>query len=167
MCLNHFACIDRLDVFRHLLVADVCRTTHVVLAEIRKGVAVHPALEAALELEWISPVRLETIAELECFTKWVERIGAGDRDLGEASVFAVAELYKGIAITDDQPATRVARKFGLEVHGTVWLLARACRDGKLTVTAASNLVDMLRDSGMRLPCTGPEFESWSGRNGLL
>jgi predicted nucleic acid-binding protein len=47
-------------------------------------------------------------------------------------VFAVAELRCGTAITDDQSATRVARKFGLEVHGTIWLLARAYRDGKLT-----------------------------------
>ena len=85
----------------------------------------------------------------------VDRIGAGQRDLGEASVFAVAELCGGTAITDDQSATRVARKFGLAVHGTIWLLARACRAGKLTVAAAGNLVDIARGTGMRLPCTGP------------
>lgn len=51
MCLNHFARVDRVDVLRDLLVGDECRTTHVVLAEIRKGVAEYPALEAALELE--------------------------------------------------------------------------------------------------------------------
>lgn len=167
MLLNYFARVDHLDVLRDLLVADECHTTRVVLAEIRKGASVHPALMVALELEWVHAVGLETIAELECFAKWVERVGAGERDLGEASVFAAAELCRGIAITDDQPATRVARRFGLEVHGTVWLLSRACRDGKLTVTAAGNLVDMLRASGMRLPFTGPEFESWTRQNGLL
>ena len=52
-------------------------------------------------------MRLETRAELECFAKWVARVGAGERNLGEASVFAVAELRNGIAVTDDQPATRV------------------------------------------------------------
>ena len=60
----------------------------------------------------------------------------------------MAELCGGTAITDDRSATRVARRFGPDVHGTVWLLARACRDGKLTVTVAGNLVDMLRATGM-------------------
>jgi predicted nucleic acid-binding protein len=167
MCLNHFARVDRLDVLRELLVGDECQTTYVVLDEIRRGVSVQPILQAALELEWVRPIRLETLSELECFAKWVGRIGAGERNLGEASVFAVAELRHGIAVTDDQPATRVARAFGLEVHGTVWVLARACRDGKLTVTAAGSLVDMLRASDMRLPVTGPEFESWARQRGLL
>ena len=167
MCLNHFARVDRLDVLRHLLVDHECCTTYVVLSELRAGVSVHADLQAALELEWVRPVRLESVPELECFAKWVDRIGAGERNLGEASVFAVAELCHGTAITDDQPATRVARRFGIEVHGTVWLLTRACKAGKLTVAAAGNLVDMLRATGMRLPCTGPEFDSWARHHGLL
>lgn len=167
MCLNHFARIDRLDVLRDLLVGDECRTTYVVLDELRTGASIHPDLQAALELDWVRPVRLESLPELDCFAKWVDRIGAGTRDLGEASVFAVAELCGGTAITDDQSATRVARKFGLAVHGTIWLLCRACRAGKLTVAAAGNLVDMLRATGMRLPCTGPEFETWTRQRALL
>ena len=167
MCLNHFARVDRLDVLRHLLVDHECCTTYVVLSELRAGASIHPDLQTALELEWVRPVRLESVPELECFAKWVDRIGAGERNLGEASVFAVAELCHGTAVTDDQPATRVARRFGIEVHGTVWLLARACKAGKLTVAAAGNLVDMLRATGMRLPCTGPEFDSWARHHGLL
>lgn len=167
MCLNHFARIDRLDVLRDLLIGDECSTTHVVREELRKGLGAYPALQKALELEWLGIVSLDSMRELECFVKWAERIGAGERDLGEASVFAAAELTQGIAITDDQAATRVARKFGIKLHGTVWLLGRACRDGKLSVTAAGNLVDMLRASGMRLPCTGPEFETWARCRGLL
>jgi hypothetical protein len=95
MVLNHFARIDRIDVLRELLVGDECRTTHVVLAEIRAGVAVHPALAAALELEWVCPVPLDTIADLECFAKWVERIGASERDRGEASVLAALQGMSG------------------------------------------------------------------------
>jgi predicted nucleic acid-binding protein len=167
MCLNHFARVDRLDVLRDLLIGDECWTTYVVLGELRRGVPTHPDLQAAIELEWVRSARLESVAELECFAKWADRIGAGERNLGEASVFAVAELCHGTAITDDQPATRVARRCGLEVHGTVWLLARACRNGKLTVTAAGNLIDMLRATDMRLPFTGPEFESWVRQRGLL
>ncbi|MCP3801685.1 hypothetical protein NLX83_20695 [Allokutzneria sp. A3M-2-11 16] len=97
----------------------------------------------------------------------IDRIGAGDRNQGEASVFAAAELLKGMAVTDDQAATRVARKYGLEVHGTVWLLARACRNGKQTVVGAGSLVDALRDTGMRLPMTGAEFGTWIAERGLM
>ena len=59
MCLNHFARIDRLDVLRDLLVGDECRTTYVVLDELRAGASIHPDLQAALELDRVRPVRLE------------------------------------------------------------------------------------------------------------
>jgi predicted nucleic acid-binding protein len=167
MSLNHFARIDRLDVLRELLVADACSTTCVVLDEIRKGVPDHPILRAALELDWLEVARFESLPELNCFAKWVDGIGAGARDLGEAGVFAVAELRRATAVTDDQSATRVARKYGVDVHGTVWLLCRARKNGKSTVTAAGNLVEMLRATGMRLPCTGPEFATWLRSRGLL
>ncbi|MBF6210807.1 hypothetical protein IU433_09815 [Nocardia puris] len=87
--------------------------------------------------------------------------------MGEASVFAAAELLNGIAITDDRASIKVARNHGLEVHGTLWLLAGACSDGKLTEGETSNLVDMLDDSGLRLPCKGSEFPTWARSNGLL
>ncbi|RSN63127.1 hypothetical protein DMH01_10985 [Amycolatopsis sp. WAC 04182] len=80
MCLNHFARADRLDVLRDLLISDECRTTYVVIEELRLGSAAHPALQDALALEWIRVHRLDTIRELECFVKWAERIGAGERD---------------------------------------------------------------------------------------
>lgn len=167
MCLNHFARVDRLDVLRELLIDDACLTTYVVLDEIGRGVRSHPALQQALELDWVEKIPLTSIWELECYSEWVERIGAGEHDLGEASVFALAELRNAVAITDDQSATRVGRRFGIEVHGTLWLLARSSRDGKLTMTAAGVLVDMLAESGMRLPVTGREFDSWARQRGLL
>jgi predicted nucleic acid-binding protein len=105
--------------------------------------------------------------EIRRFALWVNRLGSGERDLGEASVFAAAELRSATAITDDPAAVRVARTHGLNVHGTVWLLAGACRDGKLTETAAGNLVDALRAAGLRLPCTGTEFPGYARQNGLL
>jgi hypothetical protein len=71
MCLNHFARVDRLDVLRELLVGDECGTTYVVLEEVRRGVSAHPALQAALELEWLSVIRIESLPELDCFAKWM------------------------------------------------------------------------------------------------
>jgi predicted nucleic acid-binding protein len=94
---------------------------------------------------------MDTLDELRCFVKWMARLGSGQRDLGEASVFAAAELQHGTAITDDRDATRVARQYGADVHGTVWLLATACRLDKLTIVAAGNVIDALRAEGARLP----------------
>ena len=57
--------------------------------------------------------------------------------------------------------------YSLDVHGTIWLLADACRDGKLSEPAAGNLVDALRATGLRLPCTGAEFPGFVRQHGLL
>ena len=86
---------------------------------------------------------------------------------GEASVFAVAELRLATAITDDRDAVRVARTYGLDVHGTIWLLSGACRDGKMSEPAAENLLDALRATGLRLLCAGAEFPSHARQHGLL
>ncbi|MBG0819714.1 hypothetical protein HS048_02975 [Planomonospora sp. ID91781] len=164
MCLNHFARAERLDVLRDLLMGTTCLTTHVVREEIRAGMQAHPVLRAVLEADWLGLAKLDSLDEIRCFAKWVQRIGSSERNLGEASVFSAAELSHGIAVTDDREAVAVGRAHGLEVHGTVWLLARACCDGKLNEVAAGNIVDALRATGMRLPCSGSTFGSYTRRN---
>ncbi|MFY1702884.1 hypothetical protein ACN28G_14245 [Micromonospora sp. WMMA1923] len=72
-----------------------------------------------------------------------------------------------MAITDDRNATQVARTHGARVHGTIWLLAGACRDGKQTPTAAGNLIEALRATGARLPCSGAGFPNYARRHNLL
>ncbi|MGH3737642.1 MAG: hypothetical protein ACRDT6_18830 [Micromonosporaceae bacterium] len=166
-CLCHFALADRLDVLRELLLGTECWTTAAVIEELRAGVPTHPALSGAIDVDWISVARLDHLPEIACFLKWAQRIGSGERDIGEATVLATAELKDGIAIIEDRSAVRVARKHGAVVHGTVWLFARACRQAKLTVVAAENLIEALRVTGMRLPCTGAEFPSYARRHGLL
>jgi predicted nucleic acid-binding protein len=167
MCLSHFARAERLDVLRDLLVEKECWTTRVVLEELRQGTTAHPALRDVLAGDWLKVAHLDTLDEIRLFTIWVGRLGSGERDLGEASVFAAAELRTATAITDDQGAVRVGRTYGLDVHGTIWLLAGACRDGKLPEPAAGNLVDALRLTGLRLPCTGAEFPDYARLHGLL
>jgi predicted nucleic acid-binding protein len=167
MFLSHFARADRLDVLRDLLVERQCWTTAVVRSELAAGAKQHPRLNGALTLGWVRVASLDALEDLSCFVKWADRLGSTDRDLGEASVLAAAELRDGIAITDDRDATKVARRHGAEVHGTVWLLASACWDGKLTPVAAGNLVDVLRAEGGRLPCTGSEFPAFAAKHGLL
>ncbi|GIH90986.1 hypothetical protein Psi01_16160 [Planobispora siamensis] len=167
MGLSHFARAERLDVLRDLLIGVTCLTTHVVREEIREGCQAYPILQTVLDANWLGLARLDSLDEIRCFAKWVQRIGSSERDLGEASVFSAAELSQGIAITDDREAVAVGRAHGLQVHGTVWLLARACRDGKLNEVAAGNIVEALRTTGMRLPCSGSTFGSYVRRNGTV
>ena len=167
MCFSHFARAERLDVLRYLVIDHECWTTRVVVEELRQGATEYPALSETLTLDWVDVAQLDTLDEIKCFVKWTMRVGSGDRDLGEASVLAVAELRGGVAVTDDREAVRVGRTYGVEVHGTLWLLAGACRVGKLTLVAAKNLIETLRSTGLRLPCTGPEFPQYAQRHGLL
>lgn len=165
--LSHFARADRLDVLSDLVIAEQCGTTEVVKHELRQGADEHPALAEALDLSWLDIIPLESAEALVSFAKWARRMGMGDRNLGEASVFAAAEMGGGTVVTDDRDAARVGRAHGVDVHGTVWLLADACRNGKLTEVSASTLIDTLRATNMRLPCTGAEFGSFVRAHGLL
>jgi predicted nucleic acid-binding protein len=165
--LNHFALADRLDVLASMVIGRPCATTTEVLDELRSGVQQHPALSSALELDWMQVIALDQPVELRCFADWIRRIGAGSRDMGEASVFAAADLRRAVAITDDRDATRVGRAHGLSVHGTIWLLAGGCGAGKLTETGAGAIIDALRQTGHRLPCTGTEFPGFVRRHGLM
>jgi predicted nucleic acid-binding protein len=165
-CLSHFTRADRLDVLGDLLTGVESFVSHVVREEIRVGSARYPELAQILDLEWLHIVPLDTLDRLRRFTVWTARIGAGTRDLGEASVLAVAEELSAVALVDDREATRVGRSHGVDVHGTIWLLGRACRAGKLAEAAASNLVDTLAATGMRLPCSGADFPRYARANGL-
>lgn len=167
MCLSHFALIERLDVLGELLNSGECWTTVIVKDELGRGVDEHPVLRNALDLPWLRVAALTELHEIQLFVKWSRLIGTSERDHGEASVFAACELLDGIAITDDRRAIEVARANGLEVHGTIWLLAQMCRDGKIAEAGVCNLIDMLRDSGMRLPGPGSQFGSFARKHGLL
>ncbi|GAA1757835.1 hypothetical protein [Luedemannella helvata] len=167
MCLSHFARAERLDVLRDLTLDQDCWTTTVVRSELAAGAVHYPELAQTLSLDWLQIARLDAQDDLRCFATWAERLGAQTRDQGEASIFAAAERHSGIAITDDREATRVARRYGAEVHGTIWLLAAACRGGKFTVVNAGTVVDALRRKGARLPCTGDEFGRYAAGHGLL
>ncbi|THV28638.1 hypothetical protein [Glycomyces paridis] len=166
--LIHFARADRLDVLGDLMSPRRCATTSAVREEIMHGGSIHPHLHDVLDLEWIEVLTLDDPARLLRFSDWMRRVGVTDsgRNIGEASVFAIAEEFQATAVVDDRDAVRVARRHGVTVHGTVWLLARECSDGKLTETNACNIIDALKDTEMRLPCTGMEFPRYAASHGL-
>ncbi|WP_431916841.1 hypothetical protein [Nonomuraea jabiensis] len=165
MVIHHFAKSDRLDV----LGASVSElsTTHIVAEEVDKYCHLYPTLRSIRELEWLRILPQDTDAELIAFERWVNLLGAGEHDLGEASVFTAAEIHQLVAITDDRDATKVGRAWGLDVHGTVWLLTRLHGMGKMTLVEICGHVDALRDTGMRLPCTGRELPRWARERRLL
>lgn len=167
MLLSHFTLADRLDVLQDMLLDVDCWTTQVVIEELRSGATTRPELIAACEVDWLKKAQLDTLDEIRCFTAWARRLGAEERNLGEASVLAAAQLRGGIAITDDRQATKVARAYDAEVHGTIWLLAAACRTGKQAEAGAGNLIDALRATGARLPCSGADFPAYARRYHLL
>lgn len=165
-CLSYFARADRLDVLGDLLAGVETSVPHVVREEIRGGIGDHPTLSHVLDVEWLRVVPLDTLDRIRRFAVWTGRVGAGARNLGEASVLAIAEEFNAVAIVDERDATRVGRAYGIAVHGTLWLLGRACGEGKLTEVAASNVVDALATAGMRLPCTGGDFPRFARAHGL-
>ena len=165
--LSAFAEAGYLDMLGHYLAEDDCYATDVVRDELRTGSLQRPGLEAIECAEWLRRGELSTDAELLMFARWATLIGSGTHDLGEASVFAFAEVNGYLSVIDDRPATKVGRAHGLDVHGSLWLIGGFCRADKLTEHAASRMVDALRGVGARLPCTGNEFSHWARQQGLL
>jgi hypothetical protein len=53
------------------------------------------------------------------------RLGSGERDLGEASGSPWPSFAPPRPLPTINGAVRVARNYGLDVHGTVWLPARS------------------------------------------
>src|SRR5580704_8792891 len=90
-CLSHFARAERLDVLCDLLIGRDCWTTGVVLDELDRGVMAHPALAQVATQDWLKVAPLDSLDEIMLFATWARRVGSGERDRGEASVFAVAE----------------------------------------------------------------------------
>ncbi|MFI5844121.1 hypothetical protein ACIA8K_30940 [Catenuloplanes sp. NPDC051500] len=166
-CLSYFARADRLDVLGDLRAGLSSFVPDPVRLEIRDGLSAHPQLRQVLEVDWLQTVPLDTLDRIKRLATWASRVGAGPRHVGEASVLAVAEELSITALIDERDATRTGRAYGVAVHGTIWLLAAACRDGKLTMVAAGNLVDSLGETGMRLPCAGNDFRRFVERHRLL
>jgi predicted nucleic acid-binding protein len=132
-----------------------------------RGIADYPLLRSVSGQEWLLVAGLDSVAEIRLYDTWLKRVGSAGRDQGEASVSAAAEHNGATAITDDRRAANVGRFYGLDVHGTVWLLAGACREGKLTAAGTGTLIDALRATGHRLPCTGAGFPEYAHQHRLL
>lgn len=152
---------DRLDVLGDLASGPPTGrwrnvTTATVLSELgRNGLTADGS--------WLETVHVEAPEELRALIAWIGRMEAGQRDLGEATVCAWAELNQGTVVIDDAEARKTATKHGLVVHGSLWVFAEAVRCGRISSAAASGLVNELIASGARYPCPADGFETWVRR----
>jgi predicted nucleic acid-binding protein len=165
--LCHAALADRLDVLGDLVSPHTCLTTLAVLDEFSRGCDRHPKLADVARAAWLSEVRVDGLADLRHVLAWGRRLGAGERHRGEVTVLAYAEAHQATAIIDDDRPRRLAQQAGVTAHGTLWIIASACRQERLTWEAAGGFIDALRATGARFPCDGRGFLAWSQRNGLL
>ncbi len=166
--LSHFARAGQLDVLREI--SDGARRVMPaeVAVELVAGIREHPALAKVLDREWLETVELVDVNEIVAFARYKAEFGGGiDRNNGEAAVLAWTSVHGGTAIVDDAVAARAAKRDGVDVHGTLWLVANGFRDGKLKRAAAEEVVDLLAASDMRLPVDGRGFFAWAFREGLL
>ena len=138
--LYHYAAADRLDSLHALLPPDVRPvTTRAVHEELILKATDNPLVGLATSVAWLQQVPMDGLDELWILAKWVRRLGAERHHRGEATILAYAEAHGAVAIIDDKEARQVGVADGLEVHGSLWLAAEACRLGRLSVAAAPGL----------------------------
>jgi hypothetical protein len=80
-----------------------------VLDELRVGETHHPPLADVRNAEWLEMVACDGLEELRVFAQYVRILGSGQRDIGEASVLAWAEVQGAIAVLDERAGTQAAR----------------------------------------------------------
>lgn len=166
--LNHFARADGLDALRKIVEAFECVTTKAVLAELRRGVGDHPELQDALELPWLNVVSCDELDELYVFGQYMNRLGNLERNAGEASVLAWAEVHIAAAYVDDQVACNIGRSRGVAVHRTLQLVVAAHRAEVLTEVGVQRLVESLADTDARFPAEArQDLLGWARNRGLL
>lgn len=165
--LSHFARAHELGALEALTASHDRVVTQAVVDEIDQGSAEHPELGEVPGLGWLRVVRVDGLAELQAFAEYASRLGSGERDIGEASTLAWAEVHGATAIVDERAGTRQARERGIDVHGTLWLIAHGYRVGSLPEDRCRQLVDALRDTEAWFPCDGDAFLAWARQEGLL
>jgi predicted nucleic acid-binding protein len=166
--LSHFARGQRLEILKSLVGSYRCVAPVEVIRELSKGVDEHPALASAVALDWVETVELSSVEEVVAFARFKAELGGGaERNNGEAAVLAWISVNGGVGLIDERAARAIAEREGLEVHGTLWLIANAVRTGQFTREEAADMVDDLIATGMRLPTDGVGFVAFAIEEGLL
>ncbi|MBM3884053.1 MAG: hypothetical protein FJ387_30835 [Verrucomicrobia bacterium] len=109
-----------------------------VLEEIEAGPAGDPLKQALPSCPWLAAVRLEPP---------ISPLAVWQSGRGEAEVIEYARLHGNLPVLlDDRAARRAAEAIGLQVHGTVGLVAAAAKKG--LVTSFSIATAALKKAGL-------------------
>ena len=73
-----------------------------------------------------------------------------DLHKAEIYVLALAKELNGIAIIDESIAREIARIYGIEAHGTVYLILQLVYRGKIPKKKAKEAIDKMIQAGWRL-----------------
>lgn len=165
--LSHFARAGEIETLDEITRQHDRFVTQAVLDEVERGVPLHPRLAVIAQVTWLRSVRVDGLDELAAFAAYSRVLGAGERNVGESSTLAWAEIHTAIAIVDERAGTRRGRARNVEVHGTLWLVAHGFRCGLLTDRRVENLIDALSDTEAWFPCQGSEFMGWARSEGLF
>lgn len=167
MVLVHFGRSGRLPVLEELVRGRPCFITGAVRDEVADWAAQHPALEGVADLPWLETVSIDQLAELRVFASLAAILDVGDRNVGEATVLAYAQVHDLIPVTDDGPARREAKRRHMEVHGTLWLVIEGYNRRLLSEAQAKELVQRLADAKAHFPCQPDELFEWAREKGMI
>jgi len=140
--LTNFAQVGLSDVLRQLWSAQSCTTTD-ALEEYKTGIraAGLPPL-AWKELSSLVLTREEQVLASDLFP----RLGIGER-----TCLAVAISRGAILATDDRPARRAAKRYDIEVIGTLGILRRCVKRNLLLQSEAQTLLEEMIAAGYYSP----------------
>lgn len=95
------------------------------------------ALNKAIKGKWISVQKVTLIAGLE-----TKNIGQGEKE-----AISLAHHHKSLLIIDDDSARKYASIFGVEAHGTFYVIYLACARKLIDKTSAKNLLESMIADG--------------------
>ena len=149
--LSNFCRIGRLELLNALF--DKVYVTYEVREEVLRGLEEgYSFLEqaaSALKADsaaWLELTGFKSSAEEEASRKFAETLG-----YGEASCLALAQARGWLILTDDLRARRTARRLGIDVTGTLGILALSVEEGILDLASGDQLLHQMIAEGYRSP----------------
>lgn len=165
--LSAFARADLLGVLEAVVGDRSAVVPSAVIEELERGVDRDYRIRSALDAEWLVRRRLESVSEQSAFERFATPLVSRGRNVGDAEVLALADTIPGIAVVDDGPARRLARRTSVRCVPTLKLLYDAICDGLLTIDLVSHMADALLATEYRLPFKPGGFIAWANEEGLF
>ncbi len=160
--LSHFARAGRLETLERLTAGDACHVTRAVMAELDAGVAAYPRLGEVLAAAWLRVVAVDEPRELNVFAAYARSLVVGERNLGEASTLAWAEVHGALAVVDDLAARKLAHARGVSVRGSIGLVMQGVKSQVIGVADGRAILQELHKAGARLPSQfEKEYDDWA------